>query len=548
MLSKRRLLLTCALPYANGALHLGHLLEAIQADIWARYQRLKGNTCYYISASDAHGTPIMIKAQEQGITPEALTEKMRKAHMQSYQAFEISFDNFYTTHSNENKTITYDIYDKLKKNGDITRQVISQAYDETAGMFLPDRYIKGSCPLCKAAEQYGDNCEQCGGSYSSKDLIAAISILSGTAPITKETEHAFFNLSAYQGFLAEYLNKSDFQPTVQHKLLEWFQTELKAWDITRDHPYFGFEIPDLKEKYFYVWLDAPMGYIASFKNYCEKNGKKALFDDFWLNHHEQTEIYHVIGKDIIYFHGLFWPALLKGAGYCLPNKIIAHGFLTVNGKKMSKSRGTFINADHYVTHFSPIYLRYYFAAKLTGNVEDIDINFQDFLQRINADLIGKFINIPSRTIPFLHRYFNGHLSQSIENHPLLESCLQAESAIASAYENWQFQQVIVTSMHLADQINQYLAQEEPWKKAKVPETLSRVQEICTIALNAFKVLAIYLKPILPSLVEAIETLLRVPPLTWEAIQTPLQQHQVDVFTPLLKRIEEKEIADFLQQN
>jgi methionyl-tRNA synthetase len=543
---KRRILVTSALPYANGPLHFGHLIEAIQTDIWVRFQKLKGHEAYYICASDAHGTPIMVKAREQGVSPEVLAQQVRLAHQRDYQDFEIAHDNFYTTDSAENKQLATEIYQRLKARGDISSKTIMQAYDLEEGMFLPDRYIKGTCPSCRAPDQYGDSCEVCGKSYDTSELINPVSILSGKTPTQKATEHFFFELGHFQTFLAEWVDAGHLQSEVANKLKEWFEAGLKAWDITRDAPYFGFEIPETVDKYFYVWLDAPVGYMASFQQYCYQNSA-VNFEDFWHSETE-TELYHFIGKDIVYFHGLFWPAMLKGANYRTPTGIFVHGFLTVNGLKMSKSRGTFIKARTYLEHFEPTYLRYYFAAKLSGKVEDIDLNLEDFVQRSNSDLVGKLVNIASRSAGFIYKKFQGELSEVLSEPTLFSLFVDARDDISNFFETREYHRATRLIMELADKANQYVDEKKPWVLAKDPEKDLEVQAVCTMALNLFKILMTYLKPIVPTLAQKSEHFLNHGEFRWDNLAIPLLGGKIREFTPLLQRIDQEKVNLMLESS
>ncbi len=535
MTQTRHILVTAALPYANGDIHLGHLVEYIQADIWVRFQKMSGQHCYYICGSDAHGTPIMLRAQQENITPEALVEKVRTNHQRDFSAFHIAFDNFYTTHSEENKTLATLIYERLKAKGDISTATISQAFDPEKELFLPDRFVKGSCPRCKSPGQYGDNCDSCGATYAPTDLIDPVSALSGATPIQKDSKHFFFNLDNYQEMLTNWTQSDKLQPEIRNKLLEWFEAGLKRWDISRDAPYFGFEIPGEPNKYFYVWLDAPIGYMASFKQFCKQN-PDVDFEHFWRKDSD-AELYHFIGKDIVYFHSLFWPAMLDGADFRTPTAIIAHGFLTVNGQKMSKSRGTFIKAQTYLNHLDPEYLRYYYATKLSDRIDDLDLNLEDFSQRINSDLVGKFINIASRCAGFIHKHFDGQLADSLDDEALMTQFMTASHNIAQRYEQREFNPAVRQIMELADLANQYIAQKEPWKLIKLEGKKSAVQRICTQGLNLFRLLSIYLKPILPHMVEKIERFLNIEPLQWMHSQQPLLSHNIKPFTPLGQRIQ-----------
>lgn len=539
MPAKRKMLVTSALPYANGALHLGHMVGYIQADIWVRTQKMLGRDCLYVCGSDGHGTPIMIQAEKLGITAEALIENNHESQLKDFTDFHIAFDNYYKTHSPENKELVETIYARHVAGGNITQRVIKQAYDPVKNMFLPDRYIKGECPKCGAKDQYGDNCEVCGAAYTQEELKNPYSTLSGAKPIEKESEHYFFKLQNYAEFLKEWTHKGHLQKQVTNKLNEWFEAGLQEWDISRDAPYFGFPIPGVKDKYFYVWLDAPVGYIASFKNLCEKR-KDLNFDEYW-DQHSEVELYHFIGKDIIYFHALFWPAVLHGAKFRTPTAIFANGFLTVDGQKMSKSRGTFIKARTYLDHLQPEYLRYYFAAKLSDKIEDLDINFDDFTQRVNADLVGKFINIASRCAPFLTNTFAGKMSDTCNNMELYDSFAFAGEDIAEKMKNMEFSQAIRQIMALTDRANQYIDEQKPWQLAKNPSNKQAVQDVCSLGINLFRVLMIYLKPILPNTAIEVEKFLNIKPLTWDDKDDPLTGHQINTFNPLMNRINTKQI-------
>lgn len=544
MTNQRRILMTIALPYANGALHLGHLVEAIQADIWARLQRMKGIDCRFFCGSDAHGTPIMIKARERGITPEQLVTEVRAEQIRDFDRFSISFDNFYTTHSPENEALAKLFFERLQARGDIFSKTIEQAYDETAQMFLPDRYIKGTCPKCKTQDQYGDSCESCGATYSPAELIDPISVISGTKPIYKKTEHFFFDLPKYTEILQNFFNNETLQPEVRNKLKEWFDAGLKPWDITRDAPYFGFTIPGTTDKFFYVWLDAPMGYIASSENYAKQQGYHYMVD--W-NSDSKTELYHFIGKDITYFHALFWPAVLTGGGFRVPNGIFVHGFLTINGQKMSKSRGTFVNAKDYLNHLDPDYLRYYLAAKLTSHVEDIDLNLEDFISRVNSDLVGKIVNIASRTAGFIHKHFNGQLANTWIDQALWQHYLQAMPGIITDLQNLDYAKAIRQIMDLADAANQFIDAHKPWHLAKDEAQLPLVQQISTQGLNLFRVLIGLLKPIVPGLATRAEGFLACEPLTIENLATPMLGVTIQPFTPLLARVTPEAIQAILAE-
>lgn len=537
MSSKRQILVTNALPYANAALHLGHILEYTQTDVWVRFQKMRGHECYYVSADDAHGTAIMLKADEKGISAEQHIADMRTIHEADFKDFLIGVDNYHSTHSEENRVFSELIYNRLKANDHIAKRSITQAFDPEKKLFLADRYVKGTCPKCKTDDQYGDNCEVCGATYSPVDLINPVSVISGATPIEKESVHYFFKLPEFTDFLKQWVNSGTVQKEVANKLGEWLDSGLQEWDISRDAPYFGFEIPDAPGKYFYVWLDAPIGYMASFKNLCEREAID--FDHFW-GKDSSTELYHFIGKDIVNFHALFWPAMLKSANYRTPTKVCVHGFVTVNGKKMSKSRGTFINARCYLDHLNPEYLRYYYASKLSGSVEDIDLNLEDFIQKVNSDLVGKVVNIASRCAKFVANGNNGILSSTIENQALWNQVSGAKDSIANHYENRDFSKAIREIMALADLANEYIAAKEPWKLNKDPDQQQKVQNICSLGINMFRVILTYLKPVLPSMAEAGETFLN-DSLTWESVNQPLVKHQINPFTPLMQRIEKERV-------
>ncbi|MBT8006606.1 MAG: methionine--tRNA ligase, partial [Gammaproteobacteria bacterium] len=543
--SPRKILITSALPYANGSIHIGHLVEYIQTDIWSRFQKMQGNTCYYVCADDAHGTPIMLRAQNEGITPEALIASVAEEHQADFADFMIGFDNYHSTHSEENRACATEIYCRLRDAGHITTRTIEQAYDPEREMFLPDRFIKGTCPKCGAEDQYGDNCEKCGATYSTTELKNAVSAVSGAKPITKESEHYFFKLSDYEEMLKKWTHDGHLQSEVAKKLDEWFEAGLQEWDISRDAPYFGFEIPDSDNKYFYVWLDAPVGYMASFKNFCSKN--EVDFDAFWSKESD-AELYHFIGKDIIYFHALFWPAMLHGAGYRTPTAINAHGFLTVNGQKMSKSRGTFIKARSWLNHLNPEALRYYFAAKLGHGIEDLDLNLDDFRARVNSDLVGKVVNIASRCAGFISKRFDGQLSAEIAEPALYQSFVDQGVSIAQHYEERDFGRAIREIMALADQANRYIDEKKPWVLAKEAGKEQAVQDACSVGLNLFRALMTYLKPVLPQMAENVESFLNAGALSWDALQQPLEGTTINKFKPLLQRVDEKAVEALLEES
>lgn len=542
---KRKILVTSALPYANGSIHLGHLVEYIQTDIWVRFQKMRGHQCTYVCADDAHGTPIMLRAQKEGITPEQLIERVSKEHQTDFADFQVNFDNYYSTHSEENKQFSSDIYLKLQQAGYISNKTIKQAYDEEAGMFLPDRFIKGTCPQCKTEDQYGDNCEVCGATYSPTDLLNPVSAISGKTPIEKETNHFFFKLGDFESMLKKWINSGKLQPEIANKLQEWFEAGLQDWDISRDAPYWGFEIPHAPGKYFYVWLDAPIGYMASHKNLCDKTGD--VFDDYWKAD-STAELYHFIGKDIAYFHTLFWPAMLHGAGLRTPSGVFCHGFLTVNGVKMSKTRGTFIKARTYLENLNPEYLRYYYAAKLSNGVDDIDLNLEDFAARVNSDLVGKMVNIASRCAGFIVKRFDGKLANEITAPELYDEFKNQAENIANRYESREYSQAMREIMALADKANQYIDENKPWILVKDDNELDNVQNICTVGINCFRALTILLKPVLPSLTKQAETFLNVDDLNWQDIQTPLLNHTINKFTPLITRIESEAIEKMVEQS
>ena len=537
MPSKRQILVTNALPYANAALHLGHILEYTQTDVWVRFQKMRGHECYYVSADDAHGTAIMLKADEKGISAEEHIANMRAIHEADFKDFLIGVDNYHSTHSDENREFSELIYNRLKANGHIAQRSITQAFDPEKNLFLADRYVKGACPKCKADDQYGDNCEACGATYSPVDLINPISVISGATPVEKESEHYFFKLPEFTAFLKDWVGSGTVQKEVANKLSEWLDSGLQEWDISRDAPYFGFEIPDAPGKYFYVWLDAPIGYMASFKNLCDRDGLD--FDHFWKKD-SPTELYHFIGKDIVNFHALFWPAMLKSAEYRTPTKICVHGFVTVNGKKMSKSRGTFINARCYLDHLHPEYLRYYYASKLSGTIEDIDLNLEDFTQKVNSDLVGKVVNIASRCAKFIANGNDGVLSSAIDNPELWAQVSGAADTIANHYENRDYGKAIREIMAQADAANEYIALKEPWKLNKDESQQQSVQDICSLGINLFRVLLTYLKPVLPAMAEAGESFLN-DTLTWDSVKHPLVEHKINQFKPLMQRIEKERV-------
>ena len=544
-MSKRRILVTSALPYANGEIHLGHLLEYIQTDIWIRFQKMQGNECHYVCADDAHGTPIMLKADEMGITPEELIAGVSERHQADFKDFNIEFSQFHSTHSEENRYFSELIYSRLKESGFIKTRVISQAFDPEKEMFLPDRFIKGECPKCGAEDQYGDNCEACGATYSTTELKNARSVVSGATPIEKDSEHFFFDLPQFEQQLKDWTNAGHLQEEVSNKLAEWFEQGLQQWDISRDKPYFGFKIPGTEDKYFYVWLDAPIGYMASFKKLCDNSDLD--FDDFFAKGSD-TELYHFIGKDIVYFHGLFWPATLIGSNFRTPNAIFAHGFLSVNGQKMSKSRGTFIQARTYLETLNPECLRYYYAYKLSSKIDDIDLNLEDFKQRVNSDLVGKVVNIASRSASFVVKKFDKELSSNCIEQGLYDEFVAASSEIAGHYEDRNFGQAMRSIMKLADKANQYIDDKKPWQLAKEEGKMQEVHEITSLAINLFRVLMTYLKPVLPEMAEKSEVFLNVDSLNWDDIKSPLLGHQINKFKPLMTRIEDEQIEAMIESS
>ncbi len=539
----RKILVTSALPYANGPIHLGHLVEYIQTDIWVRFQKQRGIRCYYVCADDTHGTPIMLRADREGITPEALIARISEEHQADFQAFSVAFDNYHSTHSEENKVFSSLIYTRLRDAGHISSRTITQAYDPVKEMFLPDRFIKGECPKCGAKDQYGDSCEACGATYSPTELKNAVSAISGEKPIEKESVHYFFNLADFADMLSAWTHDGHLQPEVTNKLAEWLSGGLQQWDISRDAPYFGFEIPDAPGKYFYVWLDAPIGYMASFKNLCDKQGLD--FNEFWAKN-SAAELYHFIGKDIIYFHALFWPAMLHGAHLRTPTAIFAHGFLTVNGEKMSKSRGTFITARTYLEHLNPEYLRYYFAAKLSAGVDDIDLNFDDFSQRVNSDLVGKVVNIASRCSGFISKRFAGRLSGHCAEPALFAEFINANKSIAEQYESREFGKAMREIMALADKANQYIDDKKPWLLAKEDGKDDELQAVCSMGINLFRVLVVYLKPVLPVLATEAERFLNIAPQIWVDTLQPLLDHAINPFKPLMTRVDSDKIAAIVE--
>jgi len=539
---RRTILVTSALPYANGAPHLGHMVEHVQTDIWVRFQRLRGHDCLFVCASDAHGTPIMLKARQEGITPEALIERVGAEQRRDFAGFDISFDNFHTTHSPENRELTEGIYRRLVESGHIRRETIRQAYDEQAGMFLPDRYVRGTCPRCGALDQYGDSCESCGATYTPADLVDGVSVVSGTPPVQRDSEHLFFRLGDFEVWLREWTGAGRLQSAITAKLEEWFTAGLRDWDISRDAPYFGFEIPGEPGKYFYVWLDAPIGYLGSFLQYCRRTGLD--FDRYWAPGSD-AEVHHFIGKDIVYFHTLFWPAVLHGAGYRAPTSVHVHGFLTVNGQKMSKSRGTFITAHDWLQHLPAEYLRYFFASRLGPGVDDLDLNLDDFAGKVNSDLVGKLVNIASRCAGFITRGSGGRLADRLPDPELHEAFVAASVSIAEAYEGRDLARGVREVMALADRANLYIDQHKPWLMAKDPARTAEVQAVCTQGLELFRLLTLYVKPIVPQLAAGAEAFLGLGDQRWNAIPASLAGRTIGTYRPLATRVDPAAIEALL---
>ncbi len=537
-MTTRKILITSALPYANGPIHLGHLLEYIQTDIWSRFQKARGHECYYVCADDAHGTPIMLKAQQLGLTPEQMIAQTAIEHQADFKDFLIGFDNYHSTHSEENRGFASEIYQKLDAGGYIKRRSISQLFDPEKQMFLPDRFVKGDCPKCGALDQNGDSCDVCGATYSPTELKNPKSVVSGATPVLKDSEHYFFDLPAFEEMLQQWTRGGALQSEMSNKLQEWFKDGLQQWDISRDAPYFGFEIPGAPGKYFYVWLDAPIGYLASFKNYCDKTGVD--FSTFWQKD-SSAEVYHFIGKDIIYFHSLFWPAMLDGAGYRKPTSVFAHGFVTVNGAKMSKSKGTFIKARTYLEQLNPEYLRYYFASKLTSGIVDLDLNLEDFSQKVNADLVGKVVNIASRCASFIAKKFDGKLSAELVEPELYADFINQGEVIAAAFEEREYARAIRDIMALADKANQYIDAKAPWVLAKDETKQQETHDVCSMGINLFRVLMHYLKPVLPAMAAEVEAFLQVE-LRWDSYQAPLVNHQINSFKQLMQRVDPVKVA------
>ncbi len=542
---QRNILVTSALPYANGPIHLGHMVEYIQTDIWVRFQRMQGNTCYFVCADDAHGTPIMLRARSEKISPEELIQRYKQEHENDFADFHVNFDNYYTTHSEENRELSEYIYLQLKKNGHIRRKTIRQAYDAKEKMFLPDRFVKGACPRCKSEDQYGDSCEKCGATYTPSELIDPISVLSGLAPEQRESEHLFVRLSNFSDMLQHWVSNELAQQEAKNKLKEWFDTGLVDWDISRDAPYFGFKIPDEEDKYFYVWLDAPIGYMASFKNLCDR--ENIDFDLYWKDS-DSTELYNFIGKDILYFHTLFWPAMLHGSGFRKPKDVYTHGFLTVNGKKMSKSRGTFIMARTYLDHLNPEYLRYYYAVKLNERIEDLDLNLEDFLQRINSDLVGKVVNIASRCAKFIGTQFSGRLSSQLDDDQLYQELVDARDSIVSLYEGRSFSRAMRYIMAFADRANQYVNDQRPWVLVRDSSKGEKLHRVCTQGINMFRVLIYFLSPVLPQLTKRTGEFLNESIDRWANLDQPLLDHEISKYVHLMQRVSQKDVKAMIRDS
>jgi len=542
----RKILVSSALPYANGSIHMGHLVEYLQSYIWARFQKFRGHQCTYVCAADAHGTPIMIKARQENVSPEELVARIAAEQHEDLKAFGVAFDNFHTTHSTENELCVGRIYQGLRDAGDIYTRTIEQAFDEAENMFLPDRFVRGTCPRCNSEDQYGDACEVCGATYSPNDLIDPVSVLSDTPPVWRESEHYFFKLSEFGERLREWIKTANLHQNITSKLEEWFEAGLQDWDISRDAPYFGFLIPGTTDKYFYVWLDAPVGYMASFLHYCNRRDD-IDFDEYW-DPDSETELYHFIGKDIVYFHTLFWPAVLGGSGFRQPTSVFAHGFLTINGKKMSKARGTFINARTYLDNLSPNYLRYYYAAKLGPGMDDIDLNLDDFIARVNSDLVGKLVNIASRCAGFISKRFDGRLAAALDDENLFTEFAGQAGTIAAHYEAREYSKAMRTVMALADQANRYIEQKKPWVMIKDESQFAAVQEVCTTGLNLFRVLMIYLTPVVPSLADDARNLFQESEWRWDSAGQALLDRDIAAFKPLITRVEQSQVDTMVEQS
>ncbi|WMQ73310.1 MAG: Methionine--tRNA ligase [Sodalis sp.] len=539
----KKILVTCALPYANGSIHLGHMLEHIQADIWVRYQRMRGHQVYFICADDAHGTPIMLKAQQLGMAPEEMINEINLAHQADFAGFSISYDNYHSTHSEENRQLSTLIYQRLKESGYIKSRTISQLFDPEKAMFLPDRFVKGSCPQCHSPDQYGDNCDVCGTIYNPTDLINPKSAVSGATPVMRESEHFFFDLPAFSDMQRAWTRSGALQEQVANKMQEWFESGLQQWDISRDAPYFGFEVPDAPGKYFYVWLDAPIGYMGAFKNLCQKRSD-LCFDEFW-EVNSQTDLYHFIGKDIVYFHSLFWPAILEGSQFRKPTSLFVHGHVTVNGTKMSKSRGTLIKASTYLAHLDADCLRYYYATKLSSRIEDIDLNLGDFVQRVNADIVNKVVNLASRNAGFINKRFDGQLASTVADPVLYATFVNAATSIGEAFNSRETSRAIREIMALADLANRYVDEQAPWIVAKHAGREAELQAICSMGIQLFRVLMTYLKPALPALAARTEAFL-VSLLSWDTVSTPLVSHRINPFKALFSRIELAQVEAIIE--
>lgn len=542
----RKMMVSSALPYANGSIHMGHLVEYIQSDTWVRFQKMRGHECTFVCAADAHGTPIMISARKAGVTPEELVQNTAREQLKDLESFDVRFDNFHSTHSAENEELVRRIYGGLRDNGHIYVETIQQAYDDRENMFLPDRFVKGTCPRCKSDDQYGDACEVCGATYTPADLIEPVSVLSDTTPSWRDSEHYFFRLSDFDERLKRWMASADLHPSITSKLAEWFDAGLKDWDISRDAPYFGFRIPDTEDKYFYVWLDAPVGYLASFLHYCREHGAPD-FEDYW-NADSEHEVYHFIGKDIVYFHTLFWPAVLEGAGMRTPTSVFAHGFLTINGKKMSKSRGTFINARTCREHLDPNMLRYYYSAKLGPGMDDIDLNLDDYVARVNSDLVGKLVNIASRCAGFIGKRFEQTLADRMDDDALYARFAEAGERIAEHYEAREYSKAMRLVMSLADEANRYIEDKKPWVMAKNPDSAEDVQRVCTQGLNLFRALIVYLTPVMPDLAKRVAAMFREDAYLWESADAPLLGIEIDRYQPLLTRVDPADIERMVEQS
>jgi len=544
--TRRKILVSSALPYANGSIHMGHLVEYLQSDIWSRFQKMRGHRCTYVCAADAHGTPIMIKARQDNVSPEELVKRVAAEQHEDLKAFGVAFDNFHTTHSAENEELVGRMFEALSESGYIYTRVIEQAFDEAENMFLPDRFVRGTCPRCDSEDQYGDACEVCGATYSPNDLIDPISTLSDSKPVWRESEHYFFKLSEFGDRLRNWIQQAKLHQNITSKLEEWFDAGLQDWDISRDAPYFGFLIPGTKDKYFYVWLDAPVGYLASFLHYCRQHDD-IDFDEY-CDVGSDAEMYHFIGKDIVYFHTLFWPAVLSGSGFRLPTSVFAHGFLTINGKKMSKARGTFINARTYLDNLNPNYLRYYYAAKLGPGMDDIDLNLDDFIARVNSDLVGKLVNIASRCAGFISKKFDGRLAKSLDDEDLYAEFAAQSEVIANHYESREYSKAMRIVMTLADSANRYIEQKKPWVMIKDEHEADAVQDVCTQGLNLFRVLMIYLTPVVPELAADARMLFKETEWDWQAAQQPLLGRQISKFKPLITRVEQAQVDKMIEQS